>query len=64
MKHGRIANSGWVIIKEMDRRLLSSLVGSFLVQFVPWLVHPDPDSFFRAELEQEQRDRPLEKPGI
>ena len=36
----------------------------FLFFFIPWLTHTDPDSFVREELEAEQDNRPVEKPGI
>jgi preprotein translocase SecF subunit len=36
----------------------------FLWYFFPWLLHTDPDSFVRAEIEREEAERPLTKPGI
>lgn len=36
----------------------------FLCYFFPWLMHEDPDSFVQAEIDRENDDRPLVKPGI
>ncbi len=36
----------------------------FLRYFFPWLLHEDPDSFVQTEIDRENDDRPLVKPGI
>lgn len=36
----------------------------FLVNIFPWLGHKDPDSFIQDQIEKEQDERPLDKPGI
>ena len=36
----------------------------FLAYFFPWLGHPDPDVFAKHQLEQQEHDRPVVKPGI
>ncbi len=36
----------------------------FLWHFFPWLAHPDPDSFVREQIDRENDERPLDKPGI
>lgn len=36
----------------------------FLVHFVPWLWHPDPDSLVQDRIDAEDRERPLAAPGI
>jgi SecD/SecF fusion protein len=36
----------------------------FLYYFFPWLLHEDPDSFVQTEIDRENDDRPLVKPGI
>jgi SecD/SecF fusion protein len=36
----------------------------FLFHFFPWLLHEDPDSFVREQAEEEERQRPTQKPGI
>jgi SecD/SecF fusion protein len=36
----------------------------FLVHVFPWLGHKDPDSFIQDQIEREEDERPLDKPGI
>jgi SecD/SecF fusion protein len=44
--------------------LAFNIVIHFLAHLFPWLTHPDPDSFVRDQVEREQDERPLTKPGI
>ena len=51
------------------RLWIGSLLGfsipiHFLLHFFPWLLHPDPDSFVQEEIDKENDERPLVKPGI
>ncbi|MCP4038399.1 MAG: hypothetical protein GY733_15775, partial [bacterium] len=36
----------------------------FMLHFIPWMGHPDPDSLLEAEIQAEEDLRPLTKPGI
>ncbi len=44
--------------------LASNVVLHFLFHFIPWLGLDDPDALLVEEIEVEERDRPLHKPGI
>ncbi len=42
----------------------SNLAVHFLVYFIPWLRHPDPDKLLHEEVEAEALERPVASPGI
>ena len=44
--------------------LASNIVIQFLVHFVPWLGHTNPDELLQEEIQAEEDLRPMVKPGI